>query len=131
MPKLWSPTIGDVTGPVFNNIAATGDPGAGNDLTQNYSVGSLWINTTAGQLRVWTCISNTQANAQWALNGAAYGAGGSNPNTEVTQAGSSVALMAEEGNIYRAVGSGATLGGTAGDYVLGSYALPALFFDGP
>ena len=33
--------------PAYNNLSAPIDPGASNDNTQGYSVGSRWVNTTA------------------------------------------------------------------------------------
>jgi hypothetical protein len=50
-----------------NNLAATTDPLVTNDSSQNYSVGSQWINTTAG--RSWMCMSASVGAAVWVLDG--------------------------------------------------------------
>ena len=113
------------------SLTQTADPTTSNDTTQGISVGSIWFNTTAGMLRWWECRDNTQGAAKWVFSGADYINGGCNPATETTQAGSSTALIAAEGNINRQVlATGVTCGGTGADYVLAVYALPGNFFDG-
>lgn len=47
----------------INNVTATTDPTANNDVDENYAVGSMWINTTTG--RVWICVGNTDGAAVW------------------------------------------------------------------
>ncbi len=53
-----------------NNFQATTNPAAGNDTTQGYSVGSLWVNTTAHT--IWTCISAASGAAVWVSMGNFY-----------------------------------------------------------
>jgi hypothetical protein len=47
-----------------NNLTATGDPGTGDDQTQNYGPGSVWLNLSAG--RVWMNLSAATGAASWA-----------------------------------------------------------------
>jgi hypothetical protein len=46
-----------------NNFAAAVDPAVGNDNTQDYAVGSLWLNTTSN--RAWICLSASTGAAVW------------------------------------------------------------------
>lgn len=115
---------------VVNKTAAI-DPGATNDITQGYFVGSLWLNTTNG--RVWLCISNTQGAAVWAFDGAIVG--NAEPSGIQTQFGSSAfgqpfSSFAEEGNLYRNIGN-PIAGNTAdtNDDILDGFVLPANAFD--
>jgi hypothetical protein len=48
-----------------NSFAQTADPAVGNDGTQDYAAGSLWINTTASPNRAWICVSNATGAAVW------------------------------------------------------------------
>lgn len=48
------------------NLAAAADPAVGNDNTQDYATGSLWINTTASPARLWMCVSAATGAAVWA-----------------------------------------------------------------
>jgi hypothetical protein len=48
-----------------SNFTATADPAVGNDGTQNYSAGSLWLNTTASPPRAWINVSNGTGAAVW------------------------------------------------------------------
>lgn len=48
-----------------NNFTATADPAVGNDTTQDYAPGSVWINTTASPNRAWVCVSATGGAAVW------------------------------------------------------------------
>ena len=113
----------------FSNLSATTDPTSSNDTTQGYSIGSIWFNSTAGYLRTWICRDNTASAAKWVFEGADYANGGTTPNAEVVQFGSGAALAAAEGNIYREVVASRNPGGTAADYVIGVYSLPANSFD--
>lgn len=72
---LWSSDKGDVPANLafVNNLSATTDPGATNDLNQGYSVGSQWINQTAN--RIWTAVSVAVGAAVWAFDGGASGVG--------------------------------------------------------
>lgn len=48
-----------------NNFAASVDPAVGNDNTQDYAPGSLWLNTTASPNRAWVCVSASSGAAVW------------------------------------------------------------------
>lgn len=114
----------------FNNLAGTTDPAVTNDGTQGYGVGSVWINNAAGAMRWWECLSNATGAAVWVFSGAAYGAGGAAPNSEVVQFGSGSAVAGAEGNINRQVMVPAVSpNGLNADYVVGVYSLPASSFD--
>lgn len=66
---LFSSVIGDV--PVdmafINKFDATIPPGATNDSTEGYSVGSSWIDVSGGN--AYTCIDATEGAAVWNLTG--------------------------------------------------------------
>lgn len=49
------------------NVTATTDPGTGNDNTQGYSVGSIWVNVSAG--RVFVAVNVATGAAAWVENG--------------------------------------------------------------
>jgi len=128
---IWTPR-GDVSVIIanVNNLTATADPGASNDITQSYGIGSIWYNTTA--LRWWECQSAAAGAAVWVFSGAAYNNGGTNPPSETTQFGAGTALMGAEGNLTggRIVSSaGVSPAGTGGDYVIAVYSMPANSFD--
>lgn len=46
-----------------NNFDAASDPGATDDASKKYEVGSVWINTTGN--KVWTCVDATDGAAVW------------------------------------------------------------------
>jgi hypothetical protein len=48
-----------------NNYSTTVDPAVGNDNTQDYALGSLWLNTTASPNRAWMCASAATGAAVW------------------------------------------------------------------
>lgn len=48
---------------IKSNFAATSSPSSTNDNTQGYTVGSLWVNTSAGT--VYICVDSTTTNAIW------------------------------------------------------------------
>jgi hypothetical protein len=48
------------------NLTATTDPGSGNDTSQDYAAGSMWINVTLG--RVWIAQSVALGAAVWLLS---------------------------------------------------------------
>jgi hypothetical protein len=50
----------------LNNLTAVIDPVPTNDSSQDYGVGSVWVNTAAG--RVWICQSATANAAVWELS---------------------------------------------------------------
>ena len=109
-------------------VTPTTDPTSSNDVTQGFQPGMIWINTTA--LRAWLCLANTQGAAQWMFMGAAYGQGGFEPASVVTQAGSSTATFPEEGNVNRQTSlTGISPGATGADNVLAAFTLPANAFD--
>lgn len=49
------------------NISATADPTVTDDVTFEYSKGSLWYNNTVSNPKVWICVDNTAGNAVWKL----------------------------------------------------------------
>ncbi len=112
---------------VRNNFAATSDPFATNDGTQDYAPGSFWINTAGS--RVWMCLSNAPGAAVWLLDGVVPGVGAEPPNM-MTLFGAGAATFLEEGNINRQVGNplAANTAATT-DTVLAVYTLPANSFD--
>ena len=62
---------------IFKDNSTTTAPGAGNDNTQGYSVGSVWLDTTAD--RAYTCLDSATGAAVWIWQGAgATGAKGLN-----------------------------------------------------
>jgi hypothetical protein len=113
--------------PAYNNLSATIDPGASNDNTQGYSVGSRWVNTTAR--RVWTCVSVAPGAASWALDGV-VSAVGAEPSNISTFFGGGTGVFPREGALSRFVGN-PLAGNNANttDDVLASYTLPASSFD--
>jgi hypothetical protein len=113
--------------PAYNNLLATADPGASNDNTQDYSVGSRWVNTIAR--RVWTCLSAATGAASWTLDGVVPGVG-VEPSNISTSFGGGTGTFLREGNLVRQVGN--RLAGNNADTVddvLASYTLPASSFD--
>ena len=130
--QIWDPNRGSVGALLAtnNNLTATTDPLVTSDSSQGYGPGSVWINNAAGAMRWWECLSAGLGAAVWIFSGAAYGAGGAAPNSEVVQFGSSSGLLAAEGNINRQVlGAGVSPAATGSDYVVAVYSLPANAFD--
>ena len=114
----------------LNNLSATADPTSSNDNTQDYSVGSLWLNTSNS--RAWRALSVATGAAVWILEGVVPGVG-IEPSNMITQFGSAIGALStftEEGNIYRAE-SLAGVGNAADttDDVLFGIAVPASAFD--
>jgi hypothetical protein len=73
LPAVGASKAGAITGvaaPATQNLTASTDPGASNDITQGYDVGSQWINTTSRV--VWTCVDGTATAAKWINQGAVY-----------------------------------------------------------
>ncbi len=66
---LWSSSAGDVPANLAftNNFAATADPTASNDISQGYTAGSVWLNTTTR--KAFTCMSSLAGAAVWQLGG--------------------------------------------------------------
>jgi hypothetical protein len=113
--------------PAYNNLSATTDPTGSNDNTQDYSVGSRWVNATTR--RVWTCLSAATGAASWVLDGVVPGLG-VEPSNISTYFGGGGGTFLREGNLARLVGN--PLGGNNADTtddVLASYTLPASSFD--
>jgi hypothetical protein len=113
--------------PAYHNLLATTDPGPSNDNTQDYSVGSRWVNTTAK--RIWTCLAAATGAASWALDGVAPEAG-IEPSNILTLFGGGSGAFHSGGNLTRLVGN--PLAGNSADTtddVLASYVLPASSFD--
>jgi hypothetical protein len=48
---------------INNNLGATTNPGASNDSTQGYEVGSQWFNTSTKT--AWVCVSAAAGAANW------------------------------------------------------------------
>jgi hypothetical protein len=113
--------------PAYNNFLATTDPSASNDNTQDYSVGSRWVNNTGR--RVWTCLSAATGAASWELDGVVPGLG-AEPGNISTFFGGGTGTFLREGNLTRFVGNplGSNTANTT-DNVLASYILPASSFD--
>jgi hypothetical protein len=53
------------TFPDLNNYAGTTAPSVSDDTTSGYSVGSLWINTTASPKEAYRCVDATEGAAVW------------------------------------------------------------------
>jgi hypothetical protein len=113
--------------PAYNNLSATADPSASDDNTQDYSVGSRWLNTSAS--RAWTCLSAATGAAIWVLDGVVPGVGAV-PSNMLTYFGGGTGAMLGDGNLVRQIGN-PLAGNTAdtADDVLASYTLPASSFD--
>jgi hypothetical protein len=62
---IWDPSIGERKAnlALTNNFASAVNPAVGNDSTQGYQVGSIWINTTAQT--AWQCLSAAAGAAVW------------------------------------------------------------------
>ena len=113
--------------PAYDNFSATTDPSGSDDHTQDYSLGSRWLNTTAS--RAWTCLSAATGAAIWVLDGVAPGVGVM-PSNMLTYFGSGTGTILSDGNLHRQIGN--PLAGNNADTeddVLASYALPASSFD--
>ena len=48
-----------------NNIGSANDPTVNDDTNDGYSVGSVWINTTASPKRIYQCVDPTATAAVW------------------------------------------------------------------
>ena len=109
-----------------NNYTAAVDPTPVNDNTQDYAVGSVWVNSANG--RVWTAQAVGTGAAAWAL--AVVPGVGVEPAANLEQMGNGVGVMLSEGNVYRNVPTAAiNPATTANDNVLAVYSLPAGSFD--
>lgn len=45
------------------NLTATTDPGAGDDITQGYEVGSIWVNIASETY--WVAVNTSPGSAVW------------------------------------------------------------------
>lgn len=63
-PVVWTPISGGGGSSVLNNFTATTNPGASDDETQGYSVGSQWVNTVSGE--GFICTDASAGFANWA-----------------------------------------------------------------
>lgn len=70
---LWDTIKGGLnfTMALLNNLSATTNPGVGNDGTQGYEVGSVWVNTATGG--TFICTSAATGAAVWAPSNAIAG----------------------------------------------------------
>jgi len=68
-----------------NNLAATADPVATDDINSGYEVGSVWINTTLDT--AFRCVDNTVGAAVWTSGGGGGGAATSTDSTGVLTGG--------------------------------------------
>jgi len=61
--KFYSPKTGEILEVIIrkNNYSAIVNPTASDDSTQNYEVGSRWVNTATG--RTWTLLDSTTSAA--------------------------------------------------------------------
>ncbi|KPJ64886.1 hypothetical protein AMK68_00185 [candidate division KD3-62 bacterium DG_56] len=69
--------------PPKHNLAATAAPGASNDETAGYGVGSIWIDIVASPRKVYVCVDATAGAAVWLdIGPGAAGAHGPASHTE-------------------------------------------------
>ena len=112
--------------PIVDNINVTTSPGVGNDVTQGFQVGSLWVNSTNGT--TWVCTGNATGAATWAFMGSS--GSGSAPASSTFAFGSGTGAITADGPISKQVsGTGIQPGATAADNVLAVYSIPASSFD--
>ena len=111
----------------YDNLSATTDPTKADDDTQDYSMGSRWLNLSEG--RAWICLSAQTGVAIWALSGVVPGVGVA-PSTMLTYFGAGSGTVLSSGNLNRQIGN--PLAGNSADTadrVLASYTLPAASLD--
>jgi hypothetical protein len=97
-----------------NNLVAATAPGTGNDNTQGYAVGSMWVDTVAN--RVYFCTNASTGSAVWWGGSAGGGSWGSITGTLSDQTDLQAALNAKAGLIpVIEVVSGTSRTLTAGD----------------
>jgi hypothetical protein len=110
-----------------DNLTATADPAVGNDNTQDYGPGSLWLN--ASNNRVWVCESAATGAALWALSGVVPGAGVL-PSGMLTYFGGGAQSFADAGVIYRYQSTtGTGNGNDTTEDTLQTFSLPASSLD--
>jgi hypothetical protein len=112
---LFSSVIGDVPANLAftNNYAATTNPAVGNDSTQGYSPGSVWINATTDQ--AFLCTDSTAGAAVWAstTDGGAQGQTIAPAATTPTGTGGTALLRGGAGGTTSGAGGPAQLTGGA------------------
>jgi hypothetical protein len=110
-----------------DNLAATADPTASNDNTQDYGPGSLWLNTTSN--RAWLCESASTGAAVWVLNGVVPGVG-IEPSSMLTYFGGGTQSFADAGVIFRYQSlTGTGNGNDTTEDTLTTFSLPASSLD--
>lgn len=64
---IFDPNVGDRTAnlALVNNYAATTAPGVGNDSSQGYTVGSIWVNAATNPDTAYICTNPTVGAAVW------------------------------------------------------------------
>ncbi len=121
---LWSSSAGDIPANLAftNNFAATTNPGVTNDISEGYTVGSVWINTATDI--AYICTDSTDGAAAWTP----MSEGGSSPGqvqaadaTSATGTGSNARIRGGAGGSTSGaggtssnVGGAATAGNSAG-----------------
>jgi hypothetical protein len=50
---------------IKNNFAGTTAPGTGDDSSDGYAIGSVWVNTTANPKEAYRCVDASAGNAVW------------------------------------------------------------------
>lgn len=107
---LWSSSAGDITANLAftNNFTATTNPGVGNDITQGYTSGSVWINQTTDE--VFTCTDQTAGAALWQLTST----GSSTPGQVTAPAGSDAIVTGGAAATATSAGGKSKLVGAAG-----------------
>jgi hypothetical protein len=96
---------------ILHNLGATVDPTVSDDDTAGYSVGSVWLNTTAG--RGYRCFDDATGAAVWILDAPVTGATGPTGPQGVTGAtGATGDTGATGGGATGATGSTGSVGAT-------------------
>lgn len=103
----------------INKFDATTDPGVGNDTTQGYQPGSVWINVSAN--RAFVCVDAATGAAVW--NESASGAAGQNLAPDAsTPTGTGGAALSEGGAGGTTSGAGGTASNRGGAATAGNSA---------
>lgn len=118
---LFSSNLGDIKADMafVNNLGATTDPTVTDDISLGYTVGSIWVNTTAN--RAFVCVDSTDGAAVW--NEAASGGAGQNLAPDAsTPTGTGGAALSEGGSGGTTSGVGGTASNRGGAGVAGNSA---------
>ena len=111
-------TLSTLKGSIFapyckNNLAGTGVPGAGDDETHGYSVGSIWVDVGSSPKEAYRCVDAEAGAAVWL-----------NTTLEIGELGT--AALLDAGDVMRTISpvigtdhaaSGASFQGTVGENV--------------